>query len=162
VGTHADAPLHVRDGAPGSHELSLIAFIGSAAVVDVSSLDGEISMEMLEQACTNHSCERLLLKTGRSIAAGKFPDSWPTVSVSSVQLLLRRGLKLLGVDCPSVDVRESRSLVVHHALFSGNAAIVENLDLRAVSPGRYELIAFPLKLDGLDAAPLRAVLRELP
>jgi arylformamidase len=161
VGTHADAPLHVRDGSPGSDELSLDAFIGSATVIDISSVDGEISFENVADACGNSPCDRLLLKTGRSIAAGGFPDAWPTLSESCAQQLLQRGLKLLGVDCPSVDLRESKKLTVHHALFSGSASIVENLDLRAVKPGRYELIAFPIKLKGLDAAPLRAILREL-
>jgi arylformamidase len=161
IGTHADAPLHVRDGGPGSGEFSLDAFAGSATVVDVGSLDGEISFENIAASFRNSPCDRLLLKTGRSIAAGSFPESWPTLSESCVQQLLQRDLKLLGVDCPSVDVRESKKLTVHHALFSGSSSIVENLDLRDVRPGRYELIAFPLKLEGLDAAPLRAVLREL-
>jgi arylformamidase len=77
-----------------------------------------------------------------------------------VKTLLGRGLRLLGVDAPSVDPRESKSLPVHHMLFSGNAYILENLDLRRVPPGPYELIALPLKLMALDAAPVRAVLRE--
>jgi arylformamidase len=161
VGTHADAPLHVRDGAAASDDLSLDAFIGSATVVDVSSLDGEIPFEKVAGVLANVACERLLLKTGRSIAAGTFPESWPTLSLDCAQRLLQRGLRLLGVDCPSVDVRESKKLTVHHTLFSGSASILENLDLRAVNPGRYELIAVPVKLKGLDAAPVRAVLREL-
>jgi Predicted metal-dependent hydrolase len=151
----------VRDGCHASDELSLDAFVGVATVVDVSSLDGEISFEQLTEASGDFSCDRLLLKTGRCIAAGIFPKNWPTLSEACVQRLLQRGLKLLGVDCPSVDVRESKKLTVHHALFSGNTAIVENLDLRTIKPGRYELIAFPLKIKGLDAAPLRAMLREL-
>jgi len=39
--------------------------------------------------------------------------------------------------------------------------VLENLDLRAVPPGRYELVAPPLKVHGLDAAPVRAVLRPI-
>jgi arylformamidase len=161
VGTHADAPLHVRDGAAGSDELSLDAFIGSATVLDVSSLDGEIAFENVAEAFANLSSERLLLKTGRGIAAGAFPEDWPALSSNCAQELLQRGLKLLGVDCPSVDLRESKKLTVHHTLFAGGASILENLDLRSVTPGRYELIAVPVKLKGLDAAPVRAVLREL-
>ena len=70
-------------------------------------------------------------------------------------------MKLLGVDTPSVDQRESKNLPVHNMLFQANAAILENLDLRRVSPTMYELIAFPLKLMALDAAPVRAVLRQI-
>jgi len=160
VGTHADAPLHVRDGWPGSHELPLEAFCGAVTVVDVSAARGEIPLAALDAIANVGHLERLLLKTGRSIAAGTFPDEWPALSEACTRALLGRGLRLLGVDAPSVDDRESRTLPVHHMLFSGGAYNLENLDLRRVAPGEYELIAFPLKLMALDAAPVRAVLRE--
>ena len=75
--------------------------------------------------------------------------------------LVAGGLRLLGVDAPSVDARDARTLAVHRALFSGGAVVLENLDLSAVSPGDYELTAYPLRIAGLDAAPVRAVLRRL-
>jgi len=160
VGTHADAPLHVHDGWPGSHELPLDAFVGPASVLDVSVLTGVIEAESLEYDPELHG-ERLLLRTGRTIAGGQFPTEWPTLSESCVRTLLDRGLRLLGVDAPSVDPRDSKTLPVHHMLFSANAYILENLDLRRVPTGPYELIALPLKLMALDAAPVRAVLRPL-
>jgi arylformamidase len=160
VGTHADAPLHVRDGWPGTHELSLEAFFGPATVVDISELTGEITIDMLDRASPDSDIERLLLRTNCSIAGSEFPEEWPALSESCARTLLGRGLKLLGVDCPSVDERESKSLPVHHMLFAGNASILENLDLRRISAGDYELIAFPVKIMALDAAPVRAVLRD--
>ena len=160
VGTHADAPLHVRDGWPGTHELSLDAFFGAATVVDVSALSGEITIDMLDEVSPATDIERLLLRTNRSIAGSEFPDEWPALSENCARTLLGRGLKLLGVDCPSVDQRESKSLPVHHMLFAGNASILENLDLRRIPAGEYDLIAFPMKIMALDAAPVRAVLRD--
>ena len=159
VGTHADAPLHVRDGWPGSHELPLDAFLGPAAVVDVTAFSGVIETDALPFDPSVQG-ERLLLRTGRTIAGGQFPADWPTLSEACVRDLLGMGLRLLGVDAPSVDPRESKTLPVHHMLFSGNAYILENLDLRRIPPGTYELIALPLKLMALDAAPVRAVLRD--
>ena len=161
VGTHADAPLHIGEGLSGSHELSLDAFYGPAIVVDVSSLSKEIEIEELEKIQSLPFVERLLLRTGRSIASGAFPEDWPTLSEICVRTLLGRGLRLLGVDSPSVDQRDSKNLPVHHMLFDSNAAILENLDLRRVTPTMYELMAFPLKLMALDAAPVRAVLRQI-
>ena len=161
VGTHADAPLHVRDGLPGSHELSLDSYFGPAIVVDVGTLSNEIDIEDLEKIQSLPFVERLLLKTGRTIASGAFPEDWPTLSESCVRTLLGRGLRLLGVDAPSVDPRDSKNLPVHHMLFAGNGAILENLDLRRITPSMYELMAFPLKLMALDAAPVRAVLRQI-
>ncbi|MGE5748597.1 MAG: cyclase family protein [Gemmatimonas sp.] len=160
VGTHADAPLHVRDGWPGSHELPLEAFYGPALVIDVSDLRGELSLDQVEPLIAGHQLERLILKTGSTVASGAFPDEWPTLSESCARTLIGFGLRLLGVDAPSVDARESKSLAVHKMLFSGGAFILENLDLRRTPPGHYEIIALPVKMMSVDAAPVRAVLIE--
>lgn len=160
VGTHADAPLHVRDGWPGSHELPLEAFYGPALVIDVSDLRGELSLDQVEPLIAGHQLERLILKTGSTVASGAFPDEWPTLSESCARTLIGFGLRLLGVDAPSVDTRESKSLAVHKMLFSGGAFILENLDLRRTPPGPYEIIALPVKMMSVDAAPVRAILIE--
>ncbi|HJU66556.1 MAG TPA: cyclase family protein [Gemmatimonadaceae bacterium] len=162
VGTHADAPLHVRDGWTASHELTLDAFSGRALVVSVRGRSERLSIDDLGGLAGNGRIERLLLRTGRGIAGMHFPDSWPAVAPETARALLARGLVLLGVDTPSVDARESKTLEVHRVLFEGGANVLENLDLRDVPEGEYELIAYPIKVHGLDAAPVRAVLRDLP
>ena len=160
VGTHADAPLHVRDGWPGSHELPLEAFFGPALLIDLSEAKGEIQFEAIEPLLISGGPERLIVKTGCTIAGGEFPDDWPSLSESCARSLLGLGLKLLCVDAPSVDQRDSKSLAVHKMLFSGNAFIIENLDLRRTPAGEYDIMAFPVKMMSLDAAPVRAVLLE--
>jgi arylformamidase len=159
VGTHADAPLHVRDGWAPSDALSLDAFVGPAVVIGLEESKGAVDVETLS-ARLPRRVERLLLRTGRTIASGSFPDSWPALTPASVQWLVGRGLMLLGVDAPSVDERESKTLDTHRALFDAGASVLENLDLRDVPNGRYELIALPMRIVGLDAAPVRAVLVE--
>jgi arylformamidase len=160
VGTHADAPLHVRDGWSASEHLPVAPFIGRVAVIDVSDLAGEISEEQLLARASEDEFERVLLKTGRSIADGAFPSSWPVLSREALEFLLGAGpLQLLGSDAPSVDDRNSKLLPNHHALFSSGAYILENLDLRGVEPAIYELLALPMRVAGLDAAPVRAFLR---
>jgi arylformamidase len=160
IGTHADAPVHVRSGTAGADELPLDAFYGPAVVVDVSDLEGEITLDVLDTRMAGAPAVRILLKTGRTIGAGTFPDRWPALSPDCATTLVARGLRLLGVDCPSVDDRESKTLAVHHALFDGGACVVENLDLHAVTSGSYQLASFPVKFAGLDGAPVRAVLIE--
>ncbi|HJR62880.1 MAG TPA: cyclase family protein [Gemmatimonadaceae bacterium] len=161
VGTHADAPLHVRDGWTASHELPLDAFSGRALVCTVRGGAEEVGLAELGGLAGAGRVERLLLRTGRGIAGMHFPDTWPTLAPAAVRALLARGLVLLGVDAPSVDPRESKTLEVHRLLFEGGANVLENLDLRDVPEGEYELIAYPIKVHGLDAAPVRAVLRDL-
>lgn len=164
VGTHADAPLHVRDGARASESLPIAAFHGDAVVVDVSDVTGAISSDVIAARTAHHASgdeslpPRILLRTGRSIAAGHFPDSWPALDATAATTLTAAGVVLVGTDAPSVDPRESTTLDVHHAIFDAGACVIENLDLRNVAPGRYTLAAFPQLLVGADAAPLRAIL----
>lgn len=158
VGTHADAPLHVRDGSPASDALPLEPFLGDALVLDVSGAPvGPLPLAADDSRLVG--CTRLLLRTGRTIADGRFPDAWPVLTASTAAALVEHGVRLVGVDAPSVDERECRTLDVHHALFDGGAFVLENLDLRGVAQGRYELVALPQRLAGLDAAPVRALLR---
>lgn len=160
VGTHADAPRHVRDDGAASHALPVDAFIGDAWVCDVRGRTGELPIEALGLP-DEGPVERVLLRSGATIADGTFPGSWPTLSAGAIAALLARGLRLLGVDAPSVDARESKDLRNHHLLFDGGAFVLENLDLREVDAGPWELVAPPLKLEGLDAAPVRAVMRRI-
>jgi arylformamidase len=160
VGSHADAPLHVRDGHAASDALPLDAFLGAAFVLGVEGpprdLDADEILPRLPLGTT-----RVLLRTGVSVAGGSFPTDWPALTVAAAQSVAASGIILLGVDAPSVDRRTSKSLGVHHALFGGGAWVLENLDLSGVDDGIYELVAPPLRVAGLDAAPVRALLRPL-
>ena len=160
LGTHADAPLHVTNGAASIDTLPLEAFVGPCTVWDVRAHTNTVPADdpSLRAPIAGG---RLLLRTGRSITLGAFPEHWPTLSVEATRFLLSRGLKLLGVDCPSVDAFDSKTLEVHHALFDGGAYILENLDLADIEAGDYELLAAPIKIGGADAAPVRAALRPL-
>ena len=159
VGTHADAPLHVTDNAPAADALPLDAFIGPAQVLEIAGVPRDLDSELAERVSPGTT--RLLLRTGATIASGRFPDDWPALTAGVAALLVSRGLRLLGVDAPSVDRRDSRTLAVHRALFDGGACVLENLDLRGVSEGRYELLAAPLRWADVDAAPVRALLRAI-
>lgn len=156
VGTHADAPLHVRDGAGASELLPVDAFVGPAFVLGVGVEPRDIGAEI--ESLVPTGTQRLLLRSDAGIAAGTFPADWPALTPAAALALVARGLRLLGVDAPSVDRRESRTLPVHHALFDGGGCVLENLDLRGITDGAHELVALPLRWVGLDAAPVRALL----
>lgn len=180
-GTHADAPFHVESAWSTSEALPIDAFIGTAYVValpDDIDATSEISRALLEpliaaaertpprRISTDASrtapatLVRLLIRTGHSVEHGAFPDAWPTLSVDAAEWLLDRGVRLIGVDAPSMDTRTSKTLPVHRAIFGAGAYALENLALGRVSPGIYELLAQPLGIIGADAAPVRALLRR--
>ncbi|WP_337171149.1 cyclase family protein [Gemmatimonas aurantiaca] len=162
VGTHADAPVHVHSAWPASDALELGAFVGDAIVLQLPvthPIDADIDRALLEQLLGAHAATRLLMRTGYSIAAGRFPDDWPALTPDAAHWLVDRGVKLWGVDAPSVDRRNSKTLDVHHALLGRGTFVLENLDLADIPVGHYELIAPPLAVIGADAAPVRALLR---
>lgn len=164
VGTHADAPLHVLQGAPASESLPLAVFTGTCVVLDAQdALEGPtITVDWLERALDGLPMPvRLLLRTGRTVAGGTFPGGWPVLTHEACSWLLHGGLKLLGVDAPSVDEKEAKELQVHKQLFGGGAYLMENLQLDGVEVGVHHLVAYPLLVEGADAAPVRAVLEPV-
>jgi arylformamidase len=105
---------------------------------------------------------RLLIATTTFPDPERFNENFAAPSPELLDELARRGVFLVGVDTPSVDLFASKELPSHGRCLANGTAILEGLVLRDVPEGRYELIALPLKLAGFDASPVRAVLRTLP
>jgi len=166
LGSHADAPFHTEADGAGIGELPLTPFLGPCRVVEVApGSDGEppplIGPHHLH-GIDPADPPRLLFKTGSVADRSTFPQRFTALSPSLADLLVEWGTLLVGIDTPSVDPFDSTALEAHHALFRGGVANLEGLVLDGVPAGVYELIALPLRLAGLDASPVRAVLRELP
>lgn len=142
-GTHSDAPLHFLEDGETIDNVSLDRYIGECAVV--AAPDGPITGEFVEKYFPR--CERILVKTGGN---GYFTQS----AASEIAL---RGTRLLGTDALSVGT-EGIQGEIHRELLGASIAILEGLELSDVTPGRYFLIAAPLKIGGVEAAPVRAVL----
>ena len=95
------------------------------------------------------------------VAITVFPETIPTLSADVPEYLRRCGIVLLGLDIPSVDSIDSKTLDIHHALHARGIHILESLYLKDVPAGLFELIALPLRLVGADASPVRAILRSV-
>ncbi len=145
LGTHADAPSHVVSGGASAGALPLERFLGRARVVDLPGR-GEIGADALPARALGSV--RILFRTrGLSFLS-------PLAAVR----LAERGALLVGTDGGSIDPEDAEDLPVHRALLERGVLLLENLDLSAVEPGDYSLIALPLRVMDLDAAPVRAVL----
>lgn len=153
-GTHADAPFHVTDSGAKVGELPLDAFIGSAVVVE-ADIALELRGDSLEAAVGRGT--RVLLRWGRTDYS-RFPEAVHEVPPEWIDELATLDVPLLGTDQPSVDPVDSKSLDAHHACARAGIQILENLVLSDVAPGRYELVALPLRLMEGDGSPIRAVL----
>ncbi|MFO1030557.1 MAG: arylformamidase [Planctomycetota bacterium] len=163
VGTHTDAPLHFDLAGPDIASVDLTQYIGRCRVVDVRG-EGTPSViparalapELLAGA------ERILLRTRDEHDHRRWEPSFTALGPDAARALVQAGIRLVGIDTPSMDHAASKDLAGHHTLFEGGVAILENLDLRHVPAGDYELIALPLRIVNGDSSPVRAILRELP
>ena len=161
TGAHADAPLHyAADGVP-VEGLDLARYIGPCRVIDVRAAQGAVQPADVAEHLAG-APPRILLRTAERAAVDRWDPQFTAVAAETIDLLARHGAVLIGVDTPSLDPETSKTLDAHHAVYRHGMSILEGLVLDAVAAGDYELIALPLRLAELDAAPVRAVLRDLP
>lgn len=158
LGAHADAPRHYADGGEGIEARALELYYGPCQVIDAPVARGaRVRPGDLRQAV---AARRVLLRTGTF----PDPDCWnadfAALSPELVEYLWRQDVHLIGIDTPSIDPQEDKLLESHHAVAARDMAILEGLVLAHVAPGRYTLIALPLRIEGADASPVRAVLVE--
>lgn len=160
LGSHVDAPLHYGAGTASIDELPLELFVGPCRVLPVPARpDGRIGWDAIGEALGGESpTERLLLATGSYPDPNRFDPGFAALEPAVVARLADLGVRLLGVDTPSVDPADSRDLPAHAACLQSGITILEGLVLDGVAAGIYELTALPLRLVGFEASPVRAVL----
>lgn len=142
-GTHLDAPLHAVPDAPDIASLPLEQSIGECCVIPY------------EGVLLGDAAERLLPRNAsRVLFKGNM-----TISRSAAFVLADAGLQLVGVEGASVASPEE-DIAVHRHLLMNGMVLLENLDLSQAEAGMYFLFAAPLKITGVEAAPVRAILLE--
>ncbi len=159
TGSHVDAPLHFVPHGESVDRLPLDRFVGEAEVVEVKGREiGPEAMEGLPSGT-----KRVLFKTRNSplMREETFHTDYVHLTLEGARYLLKRGVELVGIDYVSIERFGTPDFTVHKELLEAEVAILEGLDLSQVPPGRYFLVALPLKLRGMDGSPLRAVLLEL-
>lgn len=158
IGTHVDSPFHYDAAGATVERMLLDAFIGPAWVADVAGLpEWKNALAEVDLSAT----PRVLFRTGGWPDDGRFPERIPVMEPDLPDWLAAQGVRLIGVDLPSVDELDSKTLDRHHALGRGGIHILEGLRLDGVPVGRYELIALPLPIVGADGSPVRAVLKAM-
>jgi arylformamidase len=156
-GTHVDAPVHFIDGGAGTESLDLETLIGPAYVADATAVSGYLDEEALGLLTFPSDLTRILFKTSNSWlwSRDSFSRDFVRLTGNGARFLIERGVRLVGIDYLSIGDAEA-----HQELLAARVIALEGLDLREVDPGKYELICLPLRLDGSDGAPARAILRS--
>ena len=158
-GSHGDAPLHYSATAPDIASIDLDPYLGECLVADVRAATGVVEVADLPPLA---GATRLLLRTFDAFPHDRWDSGFTAIAPETIRWLAAQGVRLIGTDAPSVDPQESKSMDAHKAVLAAEMRILEGLVLDDVPPGRYELIALPLKIAGGDAGLCRAILRELP
>jgi arylformamidase len=166
TGTHVDAPAHFLEGTRRVESLDLEVLIGEAQVVEVPEEKRVIDEQFVAANCSQGTT-RILFKTRNSAFwtgdYTEFRTDFTYLDLQAAQVLVERGVKLVGIDYLSIEKFNSKDHEIHRALLSHDVIIIEGLNLTGVPAGKYELICLPLRLRSNlgDGAPARAVLRTI-
>ena len=152
LGAHVDAPKHLYF----KHdicEIDLAQLMGECFVLDLSGVEIISANHIPDHLLVS----RVLIKTG-FLMPKVWTDSFAYLDESAIEKLCALGVNLIGIDTPSIDNSHDETLASHRMAMSHDMLILENLFLKDVSEGIYRLVALPLKIKGLEASPVRAIL----
>ena len=161
AGTHGDAPLHYANDGVDSAGSALDPYVGPCVLIDVRHAKGRVEQGDIDWAMVA-GAERVLLRTYEHFPHEAWDSDFTAIAADVIARLGGMGVRLIGTDAASLDPEQSKTLDAHQAVKAADMRILEGLVLDDVPPGRYELIALPLRIVGADASPVRAVLRDLP
>lgn len=161
-GTHVDAPWHFIPGGKKLHEMPLDHWLGECQVLDLTAEKSCVCGPALDRASVRNGVKRLLFKT-RNSATDYWHEPWNPdfiyIHQSAAEWCTRRGILLVGLDYLTIDPPTEPTFPAHLELLGKETLILENIRLRDVAAGTYELLAAPVNLQGVDGGWCRALLR---
>lgn len=159
AGTHIDAPFHYDDFGKSIDVLPIELFIGPSLIVELLDVK-QIQLQHVARLMLD-GIERIFFKTKQHYDLYRFDPDFTTIHPEVVHFLAEKGVKVVGTDAPSVDAVNDSTLQAHHAFRKERLYIIENLYLKDIKAGMYEFFGVPLAIQGGDASPIRAVVREM-
>lgn len=157
LGAHTDAPNHYSRDGVAIEKRPLSTYAGAAQVIEVPTRPGT-RLRPADLGDAAIAAPRVLFKTRSFPDPERWNGDFMALSAELVDHLADRGVRLVGIDTPSIDPADDRILESHTAVARRDLAILEGIVLDHVEPGTYQLLALPLPIEGADATPVRAVL----
>ncbi|MDA8406297.1 MAG: cyclase family protein [Deltaproteobacteria bacterium] len=159
TGTHVDAPAHYVDSEATIESMALEIMIGPGVVLDMRGINAIDRRVLEESALTDET--RVFFKTNNSLKLREqaFSNNYTYITYDGAELLIERGVKLVGIDYLSVDRSDDECAPVHHLLLSSGAFIVEGLNLFDAPVGPCRIYCLPLRIEGGDGAPARVLIQ---
>jgi arylformamidase len=159
TGTHADAARHFFDDGQTVDKIPLERLIGPALLLSFADDVRSVGVAELRAHDINGQT-RVLLRTRNSafLSQKEFVKDYTYLAPDGAQYLVDQGVELVGIDYLSIEQFHSGHHLTHRTLLERSVVIVEGLDLSVPPPGEYQFICLPLRIEGCDGAPARAVL----
>jgi arylformamidase len=158
LGAHADSPGHYHSAGKGIETRDLSPYLGRCLVVKANVPRGERVRKEHLATQPQFPAERILVATGTFPDPDQWNSDFASFSPELIEEWANAGVKLIGIDTPSIDPETSKDLPAHAMVAKHDLCILEGLVLTHVKPGLYTLVALPLKIEGADSGPVRAVL----
>jgi arylformamidase len=158
LGAHTDAPNHYAARSESIETRSLDFYLGPAQVIEILLPRGS-RLRVADLRGQAIRAPRVLFKTKSFPDPYHWNEDFNALSAELVDHLHENKVILVGIDTPSIDPAPDKTLESHLAVHRHDMAILEGIVLDHVAEGVYELIALPLKIEGADASPVRAILR---
>ncbi|HEX6575818.1 MAG TPA: cyclase family protein [Gemmatimonadaceae bacterium] len=161
TGTHVDAAKHFFDDGETVDQIAPDLLIGPAILIEVDDTLKSVGAADLKHHDLR-GYKRVLIRTRNSalLSDPEFHRDYTFIAPDGAEYLVEQGVTLVGVDYLSIEQFHSGHHRTHRTLLEKNVVIVEGLNLSGVNPGEYTLVCLPLRLEGLDGAPARAILIE--
>jgi arylformamidase len=157
IGAHTDAPNHYSKEGESIEKRPLSIYIGSAQVIEVKARMGE-RITKADLVGKKITAPRVLFKTLSFPNPYKWNNDFMALSAELIEHLHQNGVRLVGIDTPSIDLMTDQVLESHNAVARNDMAILEGIVLNDVNEDEYQLIALPLSIADADATPVRAIL----
>ncbi len=160
LGAHTDAPNHYHAEGVSIEQRALHYYYGPAQVIRVTNRQRHDLVTVDDIAHIEIKAPRVLFHTNSFPNPNQWQDDFAGLCANLVKYLAEKEVMLVGIDTPSIDVCQSKTLDAHQAVMANDMAILEGVVLTEVPEGVFTLIALPLKIKEADASPVRAVLLD--
>ena len=157
TGTHIDFPSHVIKGGKTSADFPIDSLIGCGIIIEVPSNEQSIKKDFIKKQPIQAGDIVFFKTSNYKLPKTKFTKDYVYIEPGAADELIRKKVKIVGIDYISVDKYESENLPVHRSLLSNDILIVEGLELNGVPAGRCKIYILPMKINNMDGLPARII-----
>jgi len=162
TGSHVDCSAHFFENGKTVEQVNLSQFFGASILLDFTSKEQSITLEDIKNKSELiKENDIVLLKTKNSLnVSADFQSEYIYLTADAAQFLIEKKIKAIGIDGVSIDKFNTTPPLVHKLFMKVEIPIYMNLHYPHVNEDRYMFYGFPLKIEGAEASPIRAILTE--